>query len=165
MSCRPLQWGHDEGVVEGASPSTSQRSRQLLQWGHDEGVVEGLTSTELASPAASFNGATTKVSWKALAAAASRRGCSCFNGATTKVSWKAGRQRHRLAAQQTASMGPRQRCRGRPPIRKTTVAVTPLLQWGHDNGVVEGDLDHVKNLRLFLGFNGATTKVSWKASM
>jgi len=61
-----LQWGHDEGVVEGAKnrsdveeiaeasmgPRRRRRGRQgsfghrmpraiKLQWGHDEGVVEG----------------------------------------------------------------------------------------------------------------------------
>ena len=62
-----------------------------LQWGHDEGVVEGVPGrAELSRKNRRFNGATTKVSWKARAAvyigtAAQHR----FNGATTKVSWKA----------------------------------------------------------------------------
>jgi len=60
-----------------------------------------------------FNGATTKASWKARFAWLGSRRPSGFNGATTKASWKAfnaDKFFRRLRA----------------------------LQWGHDEGVVEG---------------------------
>ena len=86
-----------------------------LQWGHDEGVVEGKRSSEWTHESKErFNGATTKESWKATAGlyithglivasmgprrrsrgrqskpTCGRRGQSGFNGATTKESWKA----------------------------------------------------------------------------
>jgi len=85
-----LQWGHDEGVVEG-EPSSTRRSQwprfngattkaswkapefhggtfadRALQWGHDEGVVEGYIAVRyVRSRKRCFNGATTKASWKA----------------------------------------------------------------------------------------------------
>jgi len=37
-----LQWGHDEGVVEGSEIARKSLPKITLQWGHDEGVVEGL---------------------------------------------------------------------------------------------------------------------------
>ena len=109
-----------------------------LQWGHDEGVVEGPSAAVSVVPhAMGFNGATTKASWKAVAQSAvddvpcvasmgprrRRRGRQerpssvkstwpSFNGATTKASWKA-----------TA--------RARDWLMSS-------LQWGHDEGVVEG---------------------------
>jgi len=40
---RRLQWGHDEGVVEGNVKALLADVQTLsLKWGHDEGVVEGV---------------------------------------------------------------------------------------------------------------------------
>ena len=113
-----LQWGHDEGVVEGDRPySGSDRRRQQLQWGHDEGVVEG--STRAASTS---------------------------------------------ARRVVASMGPRRRCRGRRCTCRASLFDTGNpLQWGHDEGVVEGVTPILEPERLLARFNGATTMVSWKA--
>ena len=189
--CRMLQWGHDEGVVEGRQHGDIIESRQVsfngattkaswkaplevvrgvvhpqLQWGHDEGVVEGAGhGGSSVRPLTRFNGATTKVSWKAdlsarvigddvEASMGPRRRCrgrrtdrglalasvvACFNGATTKVSWKA-----------YVATG-----------RSLTSSIE--LQWGHDEGVVEGSTMVPVSPVVTGCFNGATTKVSWKA--
>ena len=108
-----LQWGHDAGVVEDRSGRRSGPSA-ALQWGHDAGVVEDTRRIGRARvrTARGFNGATTLGSWKTRARR--RDGASAlarFNGATTLGSWKTPRRR-----------------RG---------AGRPVLQWGHDAGVVE----------------------------
>jgi hypothetical protein len=60
-----LQWGHDEGVVEVGNIDIHVHTAMLLQWGHDEGVVEAAGTQSVESTRTrSFNGATTKVSWK-----------------------------------------------------------------------------------------------------
>src|SRR5208282_270409 len=91
-----LQWGHDKGVVEGEAYLIPRRNNTLkLQWGHDKGVVEG--EPVLASGPV----------------------CpGCFNGATTKESWKARDRVEMLAKALAASMGPRQRSRGRRLLRR-----------------------------------------------
>ena len=111
-----------------------------------------------------FNGATTKVSWKARhTRSSSGADHRSFNGATTKVSWKAGATSSIRVVHANASMGPRRRCRGR---RRAACRAQPdgrKLQWGHDEGVVEGTSNAVCNAVSEVSFNGATTKVSWKA--
>ena len=141
---RPLQWGHDEGVVEGQVVLPSARDRvRSLQWGHDEGVVEGDSIRD------------SVISRRLIASMGPRRRCRGrrlrmayetplgshgFNGATTKVSWKAGQRR-------------------RSRLHRST-----SLQWGHDEGVVEGDRCTLTSAtEVDWCFNGATTKVSWKA--
>ena len=106
-----LQWGHDEGVVEDATalrrsadsasmgPRRRSRGRRRLR-------------RRTVTTAESFNGATTKESWKTHASATCDRRASGFNGATTKESWKTG-------------------------FRRDVVARASKLQWGHDEGVVE----------------------------
>ena len=98
--------------------------------------AEGLSTQESGS---GFNGATTKVSWKALFnSTLSYATIFRFNGATTKVSWKALGELPEVRGQSEASMGPRQRCRGRHRTLASTPASYHPLQWGHDKGVVEG---------------------------
>ena len=41
---------------------------------------------------------------------------------------------------------------------------TPSLQWGHDEGVVEGIAKRMSATPRLRGFNGATTKESWKST-
>ena len=65
-----------------------------------------------------------------------------FNGATTMVSWKARRR-----------------------IRRGRSASSTMLQWGHDDGVVEGSVYAASATVADVGFNGATTMVSWKAAI
>ena len=136
-----------------------------LQWGHDEGVVEG-DQMQPDRPAlrACFNGATTKVSWKATARHDGDAGLvTRFNGATTKESWKADRGDRVASAIVSASMGPRRRCRGR---RGMTAASARASASGFNGATTKvswkapiSRLDARPTLR----FNGATTKVSWKA--
>ena len=139
------------------------RGLQSLQWGHDNGVVEGNVNFLNIAGGASFNGATTRCRGRRPSLTATRYPSRCFNGATTKVSWKASSSSEHMAS-------------------------TPELQWGHDKGVVEGAEPDVRKRpdvvasmgprqrcrgRLFVPpagtisvlrcFNGATTKVSWKA--
>ena len=158
-----------------------------LQWGHDEGVVEGLASGAFRNRGrrtSSFNGATTKASWKGrplrvarikrsdasmgprrrrrgrLEAASTADSLRSFNGATTKASWKDELASRALASKVTLQWGhdegvvegvPSARCRCR----------SRMLQWGHDEGVVEGQTTG-RSLTA-TSFNGATTKASWKA--
>ena len=161
-----------------------------------------------------FNGATTKVSWKALRRASSTdgqrlasmgprrrcRGRPAYAGdelsdrRTASMGprrWCRGRLggRDRETTLVRASMGPRRRCRGRRFAEPLELPVNCRLQWGHDEGVVEGvrvqtrliDGKHASmgprrrcrgrlrhdRSRLSANlpsFNGATTKVSWKAT-
>ena len=91
LKLNPLQWGHDNGVVErpvGLTPCFAASSR--LQWGHDNGVVERC--------------------WCAQRAAATS---TRFNGATTMESWKGISNRFSLSSLAIASMGPRRWSRGK----------------------------------------------------
>ncbi len=117
-----------------------------LQWGHDEGVV----GRPLAAPESSSDRS------------------RASNGATTKVSWKRplGRRTdtHSMGCPNIASMGPRRRCRGvgaRLSDGRSSLG-DGVLQWGHDNGVVESRLRLLPATGVCLEsrFNGATTKVS-----
>ena len=60
-------------------------------------------------------------------------------------------------------MGPRRWCRGRPRQLRSARSDVSELQWGHDEGVVEGAQRWRGDRHDLHGFNGATTKVSWKA--
>ena len=53
----PLQWGHDNGVVERYSSSNfPPPSPMPLQWGHDNGVVERLSQLRFKPSLNRFNG-------------------------------------------------------------------------------------------------------------
>jgi len=110
-----------------------------LQWGHDEGVVEGDYSAPLvqASVPASM-GPRRRRRGRHDATALHPWGGYRFNGATTKASWKA-------------------------EITVSVDAKAITLQWGHDEGVVEGDRQSRGAESPLGSFNGATTKASWKA--
>jgi len=109
-----LQWGHDKGVVEGHG------TRARLE--HSSGASMGPRQRSRGRPfrpansswhTSRFNGATTKESWKAVSGGSASTGNSSFNGATTKESWKARINAYRPIGIENASMGPRQRSRGR----------------------------------------------------
>ena len=91
-----------------------------------------------------------------------RQGVCGFNGATTKVSWKGPAVFAWVRSDPGASMGPRRRCRGKTAALEGTGRSRELLQWGHDEGVVEGHRPRSHSRGACAGFNGATTKVSWK---
>jgi len=184
----------------------------VLQWGHDEGVVEGMTEEPDQGPMVEcFNGATTKASWKALGdgwqalgystlqwghdegvvegpttSACSTAPCPSFNGATTKASWKATKTYVELSNENWLQWGHDE------GVVEGETATQLLrdghsLQWGHDEGVVEGAISLPSETRLaglqwghdegvvegsrirrlrsafWSCFNGATTKASWKA--
>jgi len=61
-------------------------------------------------------------------------------------------------------MGPRRRRRGRPDLVLPAPRPAMRLQWGHDEGVVEGGWRQREPVRAIPRFNGATTKASWKAT-
>ena len=137
------------------------QQRMTLQWGHDDGVVEN---------------------WRAEIA---DRGRSSFNGATTKESWKTGSADTSVSADRWLQWGHDEGVVENG--RRTADSVSGLaLQWGHDEGVVENVLGSLKvrsNHQLQWGhdegvveyaevvvqcsascFNGATTKESWKTT-
>jgi len=210
---KALQWGHDKGVVEGPVARRIPALAGKLQWGHDKGVVEGCQCRLISGELDRFNGATTKESWKASDTRLARDlACTGFNGATTKESWKAltallnafiviklqwghdkgvveGKDiRSPTLPGEPASMGPRQRSRGRRGGLEGC-ARRRALQWGHDKGVVEGIAPATSVAELASAsmgprqrsrgrlasvitrcvvvarFNGATTKESWKAGL
>ena len=65
----------------------------------------------------------------------------------------------------SASMGPRQRSRGRRCRRRRYRRSSRQLQWGHDNGVVEDSDTGSASPSIVLSFNGATTMESWKTTL
>ena len=135
-----LQWGHDEGVVEGHAPLQPAARFRRLQWGHDEGVVEGSVCT--GRPArlnAGFNGATTKESWKARSVFDVLDSfLSASMGPRRRSRGRRSRQEVTSADREHASMGPRRRSRGRLRAQNPGGGTGAVLQWGHDEGVVEG---------------------------
>ena len=133
-----LQWGHDEGVVENSRCVQGTTLRSMLQWGHDEGVVENQTKYgQIKRANDSFNGATTKESWKT-------KTCGLIPVCHTVLQWghdegvveNDGYCRRRFAMG-VASMGPRRRSRGKRRLLRRRFAMACC-------------------------FNGATTKESWK---
>ncbi len=137
-----LQWGHDLAVVESRHPHTGRRSdraasmgprprgrgilcawhrqwhRWPLQWGHDLAVVESRSSSRsIARRACRFNGATTSRSWNPAPTAAARRRLLLLQwGHDLAVVESKDGLSVRLDPGQ-ASMGPRPRGRGIPPLR------------------------------------------------
>ena len=86
----------------------------------------------------SFNGATTKVSWKAWSASVMIYVKPTLQWGHDKGVVEGGMSDAELITQGKASMGPRQRCRGRHRKRIARRSERYGLQWGHDKGVVEG---------------------------
>ena len=152
-----LQWGHDEGVVEGERRARRPGRSTVASMGPRRRRRGRRLAEDDAPARLCFNGATTKSSWKA--AAITRRrltalqwghdevvvegglrldfdtGSRCFNGATTKSSWKGGQGRHvdgrrRFNGATTKSSWKAASLRDIPASRS--------LQWGHDEVVVEG---------------------------
>ena len=118
---------------------TARRRRLSLQWGHDEGVVEGdASTTSVARPESCFNGATTKASWKASVDGTSTEPHERFNGATTKASWKATTSSRSTAAAGQLQWGHDEGVVEGVRASADALTLRSALQWGHDEGVVEG---------------------------
>ncbi len=214
-------FGFQLGATTKESWKASERQSPMstiaaLQWGHDEGVVEGATCPVLLPrPLTCFNWATTKESWKAcqpessfiripLASIGPRRRS---RGRRLSMSYLAddemasigprrrSRGRHGfdnpVRAGEEASIGPRRTSRGRhvpqgiaiandrrfnwattkeswKAFRRSKIlAWLDALQWGHDEGVVEaqGQCRTHDESQYQAASDGATTKESWKASL
>ena len=133
----------------------------MLQWGHDDGVVEDTSGDRRLNGVSSFNGATTMESWKTVLGFDAPEAALCFNGATTMEPWKTARRRavdcRSTCFNGATTMEPwktsDRQMRGsshvsfngattmepwKTPDRSTSASLTPsVLQWGHDDGVVE----------------------------
>ena len=107
-----------------------------LQWGHDEGVVENLgLHRRPQSSVNSFNGATTKESWKTKLAA-------CSTSLDVTLQWG-----HDEGVVENF-------------LRKTPSTPRVQLQWGHDEASL-WKLDQINFASVDISsFNGATTKES-----
>ena len=87
-----------------------------------------------------FNGATTKESWKADCAVVSAAIAEpSFNGATTKESWKAADRPRRVADGHRRFNGATTKESWKASITCSAIDAVSALQWGHDEGVVEGN--------------------------
>jgi len=158
-----LQWGHDEGVVEGLLASLQDCHRVIASMGprrrrRGRPLFHRLDPT----PRRRFNGATTKASWKARRPLLKPSGPWSLQwghdeGVVEGVAFvlcdrvdsrasmgprrrRRGRRAGDVSAENVlrASMGPRRRRRGRPERIKERFGDEFSLQWGHDEGVVEG---------------------------
>ena len=102
-----------------------------------------------------FNGATTMESWKGHRERTERgHWYRCFNGATTMESWKgaaprSGRRRRSSRFNGATTM---ESWKGRASGNSTLAH--NLLQWGHDDGVVERAYGNVSNLSPVLASMG-----------
>ena len=127
-----------------------------LQWGRDLSVAEGFRPLEAAVRNASFNGAATFRSRKAVALVA--LGCADHLASMGPRPFGRGRAEYnrRQIEHYAASMGPRPFGRGRLPSRMG-LPRTPQLQWGRDLSVAEGGVRHGQAPGLLSCFNGAAT--------
>ena len=165
-----LQWGHDEGVVEDAVGRQTIRRRHDMSFNGATTKVSWKCGHHLhhESRGGRFNGATTKVSWKCRlglrrgdailrASMGPRRRCRgrwgkrigglerCFvasMGPRRRCRGSAVFDMKTTSTTTTASMGPRRRCRGSVPRNTRRPGSGTLLQWGHDEGVVEVTAKH-----------------------
>ena len=159
-----LQWGHDEGVVEDAEkPAGRPRELHTLQWGHDE--VSWKTSRPTAD-----------MLERCIASMGPRRRCrgrrrrsrpsiADDDGASMGPRRRCRGRRTRAdghAEVAAASMGPRRRCRGRRAIARSRLASLMHASMGPRRRCRGRRLGSDRFRASTSGFNGATTKVSWK---
>ena len=182
-----LQWGHDDVVVERRS-ILIEFMRLLLSFNGATTMAswKGRRRTPIKICCPCFNGATTMVSWKGthqlLSVSRLRRLQWGHDDGVVERTVEVGHHVRRRAASmgprrwsrgkaacsyapgerlRHASMGPRRWSRGKGQPRSRVHVVSARLQWGHDDGVVEGEFQK-RHPGATLGFNGATTMESWK---
>ena len=123
--------------------SPADRHQQVLQWGHDDGVVECSNTAvmDLAGHRATAfsmgprRWVVARVEWEPLSSP-TPTGCPSFNGATTMVSWN-GPRGMRVAPARFGFNGATTMVSWTGRIGLSSCFPPCLLQWGHDDGVVE----------------------------
>ena len=164
-------------------PACALNDYQSLQWGRDRAVAEMTVPVPPWEGSQRFNGAATARSRKLKPRSVCSRASSCFNGAATARSRKcvqAGERtgqeprlqwgRDRAVAEMVnlvmaarksgaASMGPRPRGRGNPPLPIGTRRRL-LLQWGRDRAVAE--IAHSLSYSVFKDLGMRTRAPPWR---
>ena len=158
-----------------------------LQWSHDDVVVENQKTTGLSTIGwFGFNGATTMSSWKTPLGSTCVSRSGRFNGATTMSSWKTRQLRACAWLGSVDSMEPRRCRRGKLGSRHTGVersgsfnGATTMSSWKTLSGAAYRRRGAVASMeprrcrrgkrweeenetRQLPSFNGATTMSSWK---